>query len=157
MITEIGNYRLDVDLNRTQKYYDTDTSINCDCPGCRNFIKAIALLPTEVHSFFRQLGISIEKAPDMTACHSADGCSTHYSGSYPICGTILEGRNPWTKTAEASFQLDPACKVPLTDGFSVFFSSNVNLLDPAFPQPVFTMTFEGNIPWVLEEPNPYHI
>ena len=156
MIFEIGNYRLDVDVNRTRTYYDAASSISCDCPGCRNFLAAIHLIPKDVHHFFHQLGVSIEKAPDMTAYHSADGMRTYYNGWYHICGTILEGRDPWIKTGETSYQLDPTCKVPLTDGLSVFFSSHVNLLDPAFPQPAFTVEFEGNIPWVLDEPNSYH-
>ena len=42
-----------------------------------------------------------------------------------------------------------------TEGFSVAFKPDCDLLPEDFPRPCFQMEFNHLLPWVLEEPNSY--
>lgn len=155
MILEIGIYRLDIDVNRTKSYYSADYVIGCDCDGCRNFVKAANRMPEDVKIFLRKFGIDPGKPAEVSAVHSPDGCETLYSGFYHICGTILEGTEPWVKVSKKQFRLDERYAIPLSGDFSFFFTANCHLLAPDFPLPAIQLEFTGYLPWVLDEPNPY--
>ena len=47
MIFTLGPYTLDVDVEKTKRYYDTAKSVGeeCTCDGCQNFEKAVGTLP----------------------------------------------------------------------------------------------------------------
>lgn len=157
MIFEFGEYKLDIDIDRTRRFYETtDDSLGCDCAGCRNFRKAYPLIPDAVQGFFRQLGVDIGKPAEMTAYNSFDGNETNYDGFYHICGTILAGKDPWLQVGERAYQLDEQYALKLTEDYSVFFTEKCALVDKDFPAPVIQLEIQSNIPWVLEEPNPYH-
>ena len=49
MIFEFGTFKVDVDVERTRRFYETvDDQLGCECAGCRNFRKAYPLLPDAV-------------------------------------------------------------------------------------------------------------
>lgn len=157
MIFEFGVYKLDIDVDRTRCFYETvDDSLGCDCAGCRNFRKAYPLIPDAVQAFFRQLGVDIGKPAEMTAYVSRDGNMTLYDGFYHICGSILEGREPFIQIDERHFQLDESMTIKLTPDHFVYFTNKCGLVEKDFPTPVIQLEIQGIIPWVLDEPNPYH-
>jgi len=85
MIVKFCEYILDIDIDRTRRFYETaDDSLGCDCAGCRNFCKAYPLIPEAVQDFFQQLGVDIGKPAEMTAYVSHDGNLTLYGGFYHI-------------------------------------------------------------------------
>lgn len=156
MFFKSGVYQLDIDIDRTRHFYENDDYEICTCAGCRNFSKAYRFLPEAVQQFFRQFGADIGKPAEITAYDSSDGNLTYYDGFYHICGTILAGKDPYLQVGERAFQLDERYVLKLTDDFSVFFTEKCALVDHDFPSPVIQMEIQGNIPWMLEEPNPYH-
>ena len=158
MIFEFGTIKVDVDVERTRRFYETvEDQLGCECAGCRNFRNAYPLLPDAVQAFFPQFGVDIGKPAEMTAFNSYDGNLTLYDGFYHICGTILEGREPFIQVAEGAFQLelDKSNKINLTPDHFVYFTSKCGLVNEDFPTPVIQLEIQGNIPWVLNEPNPY--
>ena len=156
MIFEAGVYKLDIDLDRTRQFYKNKDWEFCTCAGCRNFVKAYPLITEVVQQFFEQFGIDIGKPAEITAYNSNDGNMTFYDGFYHICGTVLAGKNPFRQIDARAYQLDEQYALKLTDDFSVFFTERCALVDKDFPRPVIQMEIQCNIPWVLDEPNPYH-
>ena len=156
MIFEFGTFKVDVDVERTRRFYETvEDQLGCECAGCRNFRKAYPLLPDAVQAFFRQLGVDIGKPAEATAYNSYDGNLTFYDGFYHICGTILESPRLYIKTDEQHTQLDRNAIVALTADYGFYFTDRCGLVDEDFPTPVIQLEIQGNIPCVLDEPNPY--
>ena len=155
MILELGIYRLDIDADRTKMFYAVPRDLGCGCDGCRNFERALPALPAEVRDFLRQLGIDPGQPAEVSAVHSPEGTDTLYSGFYHICGTILEGRNPWVQTGLRQYRLDERYAIEFPGDFSFFFTSDCHLLAPEFPRPAIQLEFSGMLPWVLDVPNPY--
>lgn len=158
MILKFDIYQLDIDVDRTQYFYENavcESSNLCSCAGCRNFYKSISVFPEKVQQFFRQLGIDIGKPAEISAIHSPDGNMTLYNGFYHICGSILAGKNPWVQVGARSFRLDEQYLLKITPDFSVYFTDKCGLVDEDFPAPVIQLEVQCCIPWVLDEPNPY--
>ena len=157
MIFETGVYKLDMDVDRTRQFYENDTAFEFySCAGCRNFAKAYPLFPESVWHFFAQLGIDIGKPAEITAYNSHDGNTTFYEGFYHVCGTILEGKDPWLQVGERAYRLNKDYALKIAEDFSVFFTGKCALVEEDFPRPVIQMELQCSIPWVLDEPNPYH-
>ena len=156
MIFESGVYQLDIDVERTRHFYANEDFEFCTCAGCRNFSRAYHLFPEAVQQFFGKFGIDIGKPAEITAYNSSDGNLTYYDGFYHICGTILAGKDPWLQVGERAYQLDEQYALKVTNDFSVFFTEKCALVDKEFPTPVIQMEIQCNIPWVLEESNPYY-
>ena len=156
MIFESGVYRLDIDVERTRHFYANRNYEFCTCAGCRNFAKAYQLFSEAVQQFFEKFGIHIGKPAEITAYNSYDGDLTFYEVYYHICGTILAGKDPWLQVGERAYRLNEQYALNVTNDFSVFFSEECALVDKAFPTPVIQMEVQCNIPWVLDEPNPYY-
>ena len=156
MIFEFGKYKLDIDVDRTRQFYQNEDYEFCTCAGCRNFAKAYPFLPDAVQGFFRQLGVDIGKPAEITAYVSRDGNMTFYDGFYHICGSILDGREPFIQIDERHFQLDERMTIKLTPDHFIYFTSKCGLVEKDFPTPVIQLEIQGNIPWVLNESNPYY-
>ena len=157
MIIETGIYKLDVDIDRTRRFYETaGGSLDCDCAGCRNFRKAYPLIDREIQAYFRQFGVDMGKPAEMTAIVSQDGSRTLYDGFYHICGRIPDGREPFIQVDGKHYRLDESATVPLNTDSYVFFTSRCGLLEAGFPTPAIQIEVFFHLPWLLEEPNPYH-
>ena len=54
MKIQFGNYLLDIDVEKTKKFYETAETITqgCDCSGCCNYEKATNKFSIEVLNFF---------------------------------------------------------------------------------------------------------
>lgn len=152
---DFGIYQLDADPERTRQFYQAEHGEPCDCLGCRNFFQAACQLPEPVQEFFRQLGVDIGKPAEMTAYVSKDGNLTFYDGFYHICGTIIQGKDPWKQVSDRCFQLDESCALKLTPDHALFFTDHCVLVDKDFPRPVIQLEVRWQVPWVLDEPNPY--
>ena len=153
---KLGIYELEVDAERTRKFYHRNGGISCDCDGCQNFTKAISQLPDPVKAFLDQFGIDPAKPAELSAIYAPSDDTVFYDGFYHICGTILQGTEPYIQIGEKHFQLDTKYSIELDAENSVFFSNDVHLLDDNFPKPVFQMNVFFTLPWVLPKPNPYN-
>ncbi len=63
MIFTFGQYKIDVDVEKTKEFYSNAKTVStgCSCDGCLNFEKAVGKLPKEVRTFFADLGIDMTK------------------------------------------------------------------------------------------------
>ena len=54
MLVEIGQYKLDIDIAKTKRFYDSDDRVSqyCTCDGCLNFEKAVDFLSPAVRTLF---------------------------------------------------------------------------------------------------------
>lgn len=150
MILEFGNYKIDVDVEKTKLFYETAEEITdgCSCDGCQNYMLAINLFPQSVKDFFNRLGIDLRKAPDVFSyCSEDDGKALFYGGFYHICGRSLTSNDCWN---------DNGALHSISEGYSVGFTNNVHLLEAGFPMPAFQIEiFFHNVPWLLKKKNPY--
>lgn len=143
-----GGYRLRVDVEKTRAYYDAHPLpwVTCTCAGCRNFVKAVGLLPDEVKRFFGQLGVDVEK-PTETSWYPGTPAEASGDAWYHVCGEILERAEPDAGLVDGE-------TIRVSGKFDAYFSPDCYLLAEDFPRPCFQMDVLFQLPWVLEEPNP---
>lgn len=157
MLMTFGQYFVDIDAEKTRRFYERLRSVSeeCFCDGCRNFEKAVDTLPQSVKVFFSTLGIDMKKACECYVnCKNEDG-SLYYAGFYHLCGRLLEGKSAWRKIDENHAVFDETETFSVADNFKISFSKKINLLEDGFPQPVIQLDFFATIPWVLEKANTY--
>lgn len=143
-----GNYRLLVDIEKTQAYYDAYPLpwVTCTCAGCRNFVQAAKLFPAEVQDFFAQLGVELEK-PAETCWYPGTQTEARGDAWYHLCGKILDRIEPPGNRLFGEW-------LDVTEKFHAAFRPKCYALPDDFPQPCFQMDVYFWQPWVLEEPNP---
>ena len=63
MIFKFNQYVIDINIDKTRSFYQVAENIadGCDCPGCRNFEKAVSHLPQEIVEIFNKMGIDMKK------------------------------------------------------------------------------------------------
>ena len=59
MIFEFGKSKVDIDVERTRAFYESDTAgvIDCDCDGCRNYLKFCQRMTPKLKDFFDSMGV----------------------------------------------------------------------------------------------------
>ena len=153
MLFRFGNFSIDVDVERTRKYYAESSRTlteGCDCILCQNFRAAYESLDTEIKRFFDNLGVDILKAADMTTMHAdAERNILYYDGVCHLCGSMVDGsiekhcdqplRKAWHHTPQ--YVVNAAC--------TVYFTTNYAMVEKSFPDPVLQMEVAIEIPWVL--------
>ena len=108
MIIDIGQYRIDIDVCKTSRFYESahPISLSCSCDGCRNYETAVSYLPTQITDLFTKLGIDMRKACEVYVnCKNHDG-TLLYGGFYHLCGSILAGENAWVQTSPTTRHWD---------------------------------------------------
>lgn len=157
MLFEQGVYKIDVDLERTRKWYAAKKENNanrCTCAGCRNYWAAVSKLSPEFLSFLEKFGIDPEEPAEVSAVVSGNG-KVYYDGWFHICGTILEGKEAFVQIAPRCTQVNPDYQLHIGEDYTVFFHNQIGLLREDFPRPVIQMEVAMYIPWVLDEKDPY--
>lgn len=153
MLVEIGNYILDINVDRTRAFYQHAQAITdgCNCQGCRNYTKWASSLSAEPKFILESMGVQLEKSPEVYVnCSNEDG-TLFYGGFYHLCGKIIQGKIPWKEIVENTKTFDQDAFVPLTDTFQVAFTEDIALLEKDFPAPVIQMEISADIPFGLPE------
>ena len=91
MIFQFGRYTLDVDVEKTKAFYDSNRSVAtdeaCSCARCQLFPHAVMSSSDAILEFLRRLGVDPRK-PGEVFGYSDDETDRHqYSGWYHIVGT----------------------------------------------------------------------
>lgn len=152
MIMEFGQYKVDIDVTKTNQFYENAklVSENCSCDGCLNFESAAAALPQGVTEFFSNLGIDMKKAGECYVHWTNEDGTLFYGGFYHVCGTLLKGTSAWENNywkKELSFAITP--------DFLISFQKDITLPEADFPLPAIELDIFANIPWVLNIENSY--
>lgn len=154
---ELGQYKVDIDVDRTRDFYEQASVISegCTCAGCLNFESAVNTLPLEVRDFFTKIGVDLQKACEVYVnCGNDDG-TLSYGGFLHICGTLCEGESAWIKKSETLSYLNEEMMFRVTDSFRISVQESCSRLEDDFPEPALQVEISADIPWVLEENNPY--
>ncbi|MBQ6672291.1 MAG: hypothetical protein IJM73_03615 [Spirochaetales bacterium] len=140
MIFTLGNFRLDVDTEKTEELYANAPVITetCSCEGCSNYVQAAKLFPPEVKVFFHLLGADPEKAAEVYLLYSDDKeKKAAYGGFYHLCGKILEGKT------------DGSERYTVSDGYRVHFTDDISLPEEGLNEPAIQMEIDfQEVPWV---------
>lgn len=153
MVFEFGPYKVNVDVERTRAFYETAQRIDqqCRCDGCRNYVKAAAILPEAVLSFFSSLGADPVKAAEVYVNDPDHNGLALYGGFYHLCGTVLSGVSAFRPAGGGCRCWDRELTFHVTETFCVSFEESCDLLEDGFPQPAIQMEIDAEIPWVLEK------
>ncbi len=153
MIFELGNYIIDVDVEKTREYYvNPETAPRpCTCTGCRNFREYAKNCPDTLRDFTVSLGIDIEKPYEVYGINETGDGKLLYGGWWHLCGTVI-------KTDYRIGALDDGTSAILydayrvTEDFSVTFSDEMLAPMPRdFPTPRFTMEITATLPMLTDE------
>ncbi len=158
MKIQFGNYLLDIDVEKTKKFYETAETITqgCDCSGCCNYEKATNKFSIEVLNFFDKIGVDITKAAEIIPYYSENNKkSISYGGFYHICGTLLSNNTLWNTNDSEVLHLNENKMYEITDGYKIGFSGECDLLEDNFPLPAVQMEISFTCPWVLKAKNIY--
>ena len=161
MIFTLGQYIIDIDIERTRAFYrehGVSFAEICGCSDCINYLKAIKTAPPSVLDFFDSLGVDLCKAPEMfnvIGDYDANGL-IYYEGFFHLVGEILEGEDAW-ETGEVredgsyTEHLKESCLHQLAPNFQIAFSHKEDLLEEGFPDPHIQMEVFFHLPWILNE------
>lgn len=157
MIFDFGMYVVDIDIEKTANYHRNDSRITCDCLGCRNFDRAVASFPQEVRQFLERLGADPVKPEVLSIDYAPTKKTMAYSGFYYLCGTILKGREAWTKDEQGMHHVDEQRLLQIRDDYAVYFTEpRHGVVDADFPKPIVELQYVCTLPWLMEEPHSYH-
>lgn len=156
MIVTYGDFKLEVDVEKTRKYYKTAEKITdgCTCDGCVNFEKAADVFPTPVKELFENLGIDPQKAADVfTCCAENNGEKLYYIGCYVFFGKILAGERIklFEKVDENTSigRLQEKSLFKVDEDYYIGFEPNGDF------KTSLLMEVHFHVPWVLNKPNSY--
>ena len=84
MIFQFGEYKIDVDVEKTRQFYDRAKTVSegCQCDGCLNFERAVDKLPQNIRDFFSALGVDMKKICECYVYCAKDE-NTLYYGALP--------------------------------------------------------------------------
>ena len=157
MIFTFGNYKVDVDVEKTRQIYQQLPWITrgCNCGGCLNFEKAVDSFPEAVHTFFNDLGIDLKKIVCCYVnCKNEDG-SLLYGGFCHVCGTLIRGESAWVNISETLSHYNTDLTYRLDDNFCVSFQEECFMIEEQFEAPILQIEFEATVPWILNTENTY--
>ncbi len=153
MLFQFGQYKVDVDVEKTKHFYENAETVSegCSCAECRNFEQAVTILPKSVTGFFDKLGVDMRKVCECYAnCTNEDG-TLFYGGFFHVSGTMLGGESAWKEENEEISYWHEDETFQVSENFHVSFQEGVFLLEKDFQLPVIQVEFSANIPWVLDE------
>ena len=104
MIFQFGEYKIDVDVEKTRQFYDRAKTVSegCQCDGCLNFERAVDKLPLNIRDFFSALGVDMKKICECYVYCAKDENTLYYGGFCHICGTLLSGKSAWKPTSDST-------------------------------------------------------
>jgi hypothetical protein len=147
-----GRWRITCDPNRTCRAYDAMPAggpAGCSCCYCQNLLVAREhTYPAEALALFHRLGIDPHKEIE-TCNHGRLESGLHlYGGFFHFVGAIAAGADAIQPNGAVELE-------PMTEAFSLGFTSHVSLVQPPFAgMPLIQLEFLAQVPWVLEEPEP---
>ncbi|MDE6701058.1 MAG: hypothetical protein K2K10_08635 [Acetatifactor sp.] len=157
-----GNYKVDIDVEKTRTFYNQADFITsgCQCDGCCNYEKAVDYFPDQVKSFFAEIGVDLKKAAEIIAYVAEnDGKSIYYGGFYHVCGVMMSNTDVWISQWDQEnthlSSLDDDSMYSIAENYKIGFTNKCALIEDNFPAPVLQIEIAFHCPWVLEKENTY--
>jgi len=144
-----GRWRLFCDREATRRafnYIQIGGPESCGCCYCRNFAAArVQVYPTEVRSFFEDIGIDFSKEAEVYEMGRLESGLRRYGGWFHCVGRIE------AKDEEVGkFDLEGG-----TAFFDLYVHEKPVLVPDCFQgSPLLQLDFHAQVPWVLEETEP---
>ena len=155
MIFEFGDFRVDVDVERTREFYENHgrrVIESCGCNSCRNYSVAIENVSDKVKDFFTSLGLDLQKAAEAVYYPTEDDSVADYGVIFHLVGTMDDRSADMYIFDEDAKILYTGSFYELEENIKVgFTSSNVIILPKGFPRPCIQLELIIRSPWVLEE------
>lgn len=156
-IFTFGSLTVDVDVEETKKFYETEEEDRCECQICRNYRKFCEYLTDEERNFFDALGIIPERYGEFFGAKEDNLNMLVMSGMYHIKGEFINKPELVAVSAEKLKELN--FESPVNDynfqigRYELNFEINDNIacVPLNFPEPILQLNFHINIPWLLEE------
>lgn len=145
MIFQFGEYKIDVDVEKTKQFYNRAKTVSeeCHCDGCLNFERAVDELSQNIRDFFSALSVDMKKICECYVYCAKDENTLYYGGFCHICGTLLSGKSAWKPTSDSTACWDEKATYPLSPNFVISFSDRIDMLEPDFPLPVIQLDFDA--------------
>ena len=149
MIFDFSKFIVEVDLDKTKKFYDESnvSPYDCSCRKCRNYMLAIDDFPKEVFDFFEKLCVDIRKSPEVYGIGDMGDGKFQYGGFYHLCGKIMSCPDSWINHEIPVMPMD---FYSIADNYDIKFSNDVELLEDKFPLPAIQMDVFFTVPWKLD-------
>ncbi len=153
MIFTFGDFRVDVDVERTREFYQNHGKTvvdDCGCNSCRNYYKAIMGAPEKVLRFFDSLGIDPQKSPEATWWMTNENGIAYYTVVFHVVGTIMDSVDIYKPDGAGGLVSIPENLHEIDEGFKVGFTSEIILLEKEFPLPCVQLEIDAYLPWILD-------
>ena len=137
MIFEFGKSKVDIDVERTRAFYESEAAsvIDCDCEGCQNYLKYCQRMPLQLRDFFTSMGVQPEKVCEIYTTEEGSR-DVYYGGWFHVCGTVIQ-----RSSEENQYHCLPKFDFYIEE-------ENDYLLEEGFPEPVVQIGMEFCIPWL---------
>ena len=156
MVFRLGNYTLDIDVEKTRAFYDRPDIFTagkvCECIDCQNFDKAILTSSDTVLDFLRSLGIDPQKPTEIynVIGDLEEAGTVWYNGWYYVCGTVLALPESFQERKQNDNYLWENGYLPERDlPFLVLPMLSQDLLHEEFPLPAIQLFVDTHLPYVL--------
>ncbi len=138
MVIETTQYKLDIDVDATSKYYVNAVEYECPCGGCNNFMVAVEQMSIDLKQQLSNFGVAHRKLIRVSVLYCQENMIT-YDCTFRVVGTMTkqlptEIRNDSTDSP-FSFRNDRQFFYPCDD----------------FPEPCIQASFVVSLPWVIDE------
>ena len=158
MIFTLGNYVIDVDVDRTREAYARLPllSDDCQCRACRNWVLATDALHEGTRIFFAKIGIDLKKVFEAHPQKSnEERTSLLYEGTARLYGKILKGEAAMiheTDVEKVDLVFNEAGAYPVASNFKICFDEYLDIPDGVFRgDDIIEMYFRADMPLVLDE------
>lgn len=152
MYFTFGDYRADIDVEATRKYYTEKAAENdCPCTGCVNFRKFAEVCSAEIKQAFYELGIeNLKWVYEIIPYEQREEDYKKYGGNlyggfFPVVGKLLGDKD--LKPENSTWRI--------TDCFELYLTREVSLRPKDFPPEVLQIEIYAHIPWLLNTENEY--
>ncbi|MBQ8409206.1 MAG: hypothetical protein IJY39_10130 [Clostridia bacterium] len=153
MIFTFGDFRVDVDVERTKEFYINygKTVIDdCGCKSCQNYYKTIMGASEKVLNFFDSLGIDPQKSPEATWWETNENGIAYYTAVFHVVGTVIRSVDLYKPNGGGGLVSVPENLYEVDENFKVGFTSEVVLLEKDFPKPCIQLEIDAHLPWVID-------
>ncbi len=152
MFFEFGEFRVDVDVERTREFYKNHGKTvveSCGCNSCRNYSKAIENASDKVKSFFDSLGLDLQKAAEAIYYPTDEKGVADYSVIFHLVGTMDDSADMYLSD-EASKIMYIGSIYELEENIKVGFTTNIIIRPKDFPNPCIQLELIARLPWVID-------